>query len=138
MAEEQKEVIDFDDEEVKAVSNSGMEELDVDDLKSQWIPHPKVGEEIEFEIAKIFKDKNIKAKTKEGKPFSSALSGVDFKYTIETKDGKKYSPASWEVWGKVKALILEHGKLIKVKVKHIRDGMKEKDGEPNYEVTLIQ
>lgn len=134
MAEEK---INFEEEETKM--NSSMQELGLADLGSNWIKHPKVGEEIDLDIMKVYKDTNIKARTKEGKSFTTALSGVDFKYTIETKDGKKYSPGSWEVWNKIRDIIQKEKKMeVKVKIKHIRDGQAEKDAGDNYEVTQIE
>lgn len=149
MPEEQEKEIDFDSAEENVQQN--MEEMGVEDFESNYIPHPKVDEEIELSILKTYKDKNVKAKTKDGKPFSTALSGVEFKYTIETDNNKKYSPSSWEVWGKIRAILKEkvkEGKFnkekkefvppVKVRVKHVRDGMKHKDKEPNYVVEEIK
>ena len=139
MAEEQKEVIDFEEEERTAISDDSMEELELEDLETSWIRNPKVGEEVVLDIKKVYKDRNIKARTKEGRDFSTALSGVDYKITLEMKDGKRYSPSAWEVWGKIRRLMLQEGtKEIKVKVKHIRDGQQTKDDKDNYEVTLIK
>ena len=138
MVETQKTIsdeIDFDD---TSTVEAGMEELELADITSQYVKNPKVGESVTLEIAKVFRDKNTKAKTKEGRTFSTALSGVDYRYTLETVDGKKYSPPAWEIWGKIRALMLqEKKKNIKVMIKHVRDGNKAKDGKENYEVTLI-
>ena len=92
MAEEE---INFDSEKEvakEADKNSKREELSLDDLKSKWLPHPKVGEELVVDVVKAFKDRNINAKDKSGQAFKTNLSGVDYKITIETKDGKLYRP----------------------------------------------
>lgn len=136
MVDTQKTISDEIDFDSKA-GEAGMEELELDDITSQFVKNPKVGESITIDIAKVYRDKNTKAKTKEGRAFSTALSGVDYRYTLETVDGKKYSPPAWEVWGKIRALMLkEKKKNIKVTIKHVRDGNKAKDGKENYEVTL--
>jgi len=57
---EEQESINF--EELNEVEvNEGMEELGLEDLESSsnFIRHPKVGEEIIVDIAKVYKDKNI-------------------------------------------------------------------------------
>lgn len=137
MVETQKTIsdeIDFDNK----TGPAGMQELELGDITSQFVKNPKVGESITFEIAKVYRDKNTKAKTKEGRAFSTALSGVDYRYTLETPDGKKYSPPAWEIWGKIRALMLaQKKKNITVTIKHVRDGNKAKDGKENYEVTLV-
>ena len=154
MAEDENLVVDeeqVDFESAEENREQNMEALGADDFESGYVPHPKVGEEIELEILKAYKDKNIKAKTSEGKSFTTNLSSVDFKYTIETANGKKYSPSSWEVWGKIRAVLKqkikdkkfdektkEFNPPVRVRVKHVRDGMKERDGKENYTVEEIQ
>jgi hypothetical protein len=136
----EEEDIDFEAEgEVyKNNASSNMDELGLEDLSSGYVKHPKVGESVVIEIDKVFRDRNIKGTTKEGKVFKTSLSGVDFKYTFNLKDGTRYSPGSWEVWGKIRELMLKQKTTkIKVKIAHIKDGMKD-DGKNNYEVTLIQ
>jgi len=131
----QQDDIDFD-----KMSNAqdGMEELGLDDMGHNFLRNPKVGEELVVDISKVFKDNNVNAKTKEGRAFKTSLSGVDYKYTLETTDGKRYSPSSWEVWGAIRALMLANKtQRIMVKIKHVRDGNKVKDGNKNYEVTLL-
>lgn len=155
MAEEgQKKVdeeVDFESAEESREQN--LEVMGEEDFESGYIPHPKVGEEIEIDVLKTYKDKNVRAKTKEGKAFSSALSSVDYKFTVELSNGKKYSPSAWEVWGKIRAILkqrIKDGKFdkdkkefnppVKLRIKHAEDGFKKtksKDAKPNYEVEEI-
>ena len=149
MPEDNNGEVDFESAEESREQN--LEALGAEDYESNYIPHPKVGEGVELEILKAYKDRNIKAKTKEGKPFETSLSSVDFKYTLEQPNGKRYSPSAWEVWGKIRAILREKTKEekfdndkkefsppVKIRIKHIRDGMKEKDNESNYEVEEIK
>lgn len=143
-----EEKIDFEN-----AKNTEETALGPGDLTSNnFIKNPPVGESIVIDVKKVYKDTNITAKDpKTGQTFSTALSGTEpkgFKYTIETKEGKKYSPTSWEAWNGIKAIILpkmsdtttfdaktnEFVMPMLVKVKHIKDGFKEKEGN-SYEVT---
>ena len=115
--------IDFNAEEKKDNTNEKMEELGLDDLSSRYVKHPGVGEEIVIEVAKAYKDKNVTAKNKQGETFSTALSGVNYKITIECKDGSIYSPTSWEVWNKIRNLMQDKKSMqLKVSIKHLIDG----------------
>ena len=110
--EEGEEKINFDAEEKIAQQDDKMEEMGIDDLEARYVKHPGVGETLTLDMVKVFKDRNVTARNKQGEAFSTALSSVDYKITIETKEGKLYSPPSWEVWGKVRALILEKSKKL--------------------------
>lgn len=126
------EEIEFENE---AQAEDKIEELTLDNLGTNYIPTPKVGEEVEFVLNKIRKNKNIDATTKDGKKFKTNLTGVDYKIEYVTADGKTFSPKVWEIFGKIKAICvkLKQTSNIKLKVNHIKDGMKEKEGD-NYSV----
>ena len=117
--------------------------MNFDDLKGNWVKNPQVGQETEIlTTIKLVKNKNIDAKTKEGKAFKVNLSGVDFKVDVHTSNGV-YSPASWETWGKMKTMYREAGKIagVRFKVAHIADGMsdkKAKDEKKCYKVTWFK
>lgn len=131
---EKTEEMDFEDEEYQEVEED--DELTLDDLTSGYIGAPKVGgEAVEFEVKKVLKltgDK-LNGKTKEGKIFKKNLSNVDYGYEIVTATGEKYGLSSWEVFGKMKSIFqkLQLIEGVKLQIKHIKDGMKEKDGD-NY------
>jgi len=121
MVEEEK--IDFEAEEASAQADDDMQELGLGDLESRFVKHPGVGEKIVLDIVKAYKDKNTTATTKTGESFSTALSGVNYKITLETKDGKMYSPPSWEVWGKIRSIMQEKKTMkVKVEIEHKVDG----------------
>ena len=120
--------IDFNEEYKKDQQQSGVEDLDLDDMGSSYIKNPGVGESIILDIEKVQKDKNITAKDKEGQQFKTNLSSVDYKINVICKDGKIFCPKSWETWGKIKGLMKEQKKIqIKVKVEHVVDGSLAKE-----------
>ena len=130
----------FEKESDITFKSEGMNELKIGDFDSKWLRHPKVGESIVLDIQRMYKDTNVTGTTKEGKSFKTSLSSVDFKYTIETKDGKLYSVRAWEVFGKLKELIQAQKRIdIKVKITHIKDGQKDKNSKDgNYSVELVK
>ena len=120
--------IDFNEEYKKDQNQSGVEDLDLDDMGTNYLKNPAVGESIILDIEKVQKNKNISAKDKDGQAFKTNLSSVDYKIDIVCKDSKVFSPRSWEVWGKIKSLMKEQKKIqIKIKVEHVVDGSIAKD-----------
>jgi len=111
------------------------DELTLDDLQGNWIKNPEVGNEIEFEVKKVVKSKNVKATTREGKEFSRALSKMDYAVEIHTATNAIYTISSWEVFGKIKAIFRKNGQIAgtQIKIRHVLDGMKNKNGN-NYDV----
>jgi len=148
MANENKEV-DF--ESAEETQQQEMEAMGLDDMSSNWIPHVKVGEDIILEIKKVFKDKNIDAKDKDGRAFKTNLTGVNWKPVIETFDGKTYSCTAWEEWKKIRTIIKEKMedktlfdetkkefiKPLKIKIGHPVDGFKDKKSKENYTVEEV-
>lgn len=125
MNEEIFEAIDSAVAEQKTTNNKNEEELNLDDLGSgNWVSNPEVGKSTgKLKIQKLVKNFNIKGKTKDGQEFSTALSKVDYKIDIHTDQGI-FSPSSWEVWGKIKALARKAGEIkgASFEVEHLVDG----------------
>lgn len=119
-----------------STTTSSEVELTLDDLSKKYIKNPDVGDSIEFTTAKISKSFDIDATTKEGKKFSTALSGVDYKMVYMTANDEEYSPSAWEVVGKLNAICRKLKKIpgIEIKVKHLKDGRVVKEGD-SYEVS---
>jgi len=132
---ENTEDIDFEEEEPVSYDEDD-DALSLSDLTSGYIGAAKVGgEAVEFEVKKVIKltgDK-LMGKTKEGKVFKKNLSNVEYGYEIITATGEKYGLSSWEVFGKMKSIFqkLQLIEGVKLQIKHIKDGMKSKDGD-NY------
>jgi hypothetical protein len=119
-------------EEVESISpKSGEEELSLEDLGKKFIKAPKVGEEIQFILDKIVKSKNIDAVDKNGKKFKTNLTSVDYKIVFISNYGEELAIHSWEAIGKVTGICKKLGKIkgVELKIKHIADGMKEKNVE---------
>jgi len=120
------------EEQQKTTPMKKEEELGIDDIQGgNWVSAPRVGEKTEvLTITKMIKNYNIDAKDKEGNPFKTNLSSVDWKIDIHTDKGI-YSPGSWEAWGKIKAMCrkAEATKGIKFSVEHVADGMKDKKAQ---------
>jgi len=115
------------------------DELTLDDLQSNWVKNPKVGEQTEeLTVQKFMKNTNIHAVDKDGKPFKTNLSNVDYKIDIHTDKGI-FSPASWEVWGKIKAIARKHQRIegLRVKVKHVADGMQDKKAQKEKKCYVV-
>jgi len=147
-----EEKIDFENAK-DTNEQSGMQALGPGDLApNNYIKNPAVGEFIVIDIKKVYKDTNVSAVDSTGRQFSTALSGTDkqgepYKFTIITKEGKTYSVNVWEVWKKLRPMIENEMKdttkfnsesnefvqPVLIKVKHIKDGFKDKEGD-NYEV----
>lgn len=127
--------IDIEEDDSRIGSQNGEEELSLDDLGKKYIKSPAVGESIEFVLKKIKKSTNVDAVTKDGKKFSTALTSVNYKMIYQTSNDEEFSPKSWEVVGKINAICRKLKKIdgIKLKVTHIKDGMKDKEGD-NYNV----
>lgn len=87
------------------------EEVGLEDLQSDFLSL-RVGEEIpRLEIASIRKLTN---KTKQDN-----LSGVDYKYIIESKDKKVLRVNSWLLWKKIAAVLKEAGQIrVVLELKH--------------------
>ena len=98
------------------------EPVDIDDLQTEFL-NLRIGEEIpRLEIKEIRKLIN---KTKQDN-----LSGVDYKYIIETKDRKILKVNSWVLWRDIKATLQEAGRIDAVlELKH--------NGIEDYSVKVI-
>jgi len=132
---ENTENIDFEEEQPLSVAHDD-DALSLSDLTSGYIGAAKVGgDAVEFEVSKVIKltGKAIEGKTKEGKAFKKNLSNVDYGYEIVTSTGERYGLSSWEVFGKMKSIFQKLQKIegVKLYIKHIKDGMKSKEGD-NY------
>jgi len=114
---------------------SQVEDMNLDDLGKKYIKSPKVGEEVEFVLKKIQKNRDIDATDKDGKKFKTNLTSVDYKIDYISSEDEAFSPKSWEVVGKVNGICKKLKKIegIELKVSHIKDGMVNKDGD-NYKV----
>jgi hypothetical protein len=143
MSEEDENMIEGVDENeiVDQVKESGFDkngeaELSLEDLGKKFIKSPKVGEEVEFTLKKIVKSKNINAIDKDGKKFKTNLTSVDYKIVYVSEFDEELSIHSWEAVGKINAICKKLKKIegVRLRVKHIRDGMKEK----NVETYLVQ
>jgi hypothetical protein len=123
-------------ENVSVGSRANEEELSLDDFSKKYIKSPKVGESVEFTLKKIIQSKNIDAVDKSGRKFKTNMTSVDYKIILLTMKDEEYSPKSWEVFNKVKAICSKIGKIpgIELQIKHIKDGMKDKNNEDNYSV----
>ncbi len=87
------------------------EDVEVDNLFQEY--HTlRVGEEIpRLEISRIRKITN--------RDRDDNLAGVDFKYIIETKEGKYLRVNTWSLWKKIAAVIREAGTIhITLELKH--------------------
>lgn len=132
-----EENVNIVEESVTDLGGSQNEEiLDLDDLGKKFIKSPKVGESVEFVLKQIKKSKNIDAIDKNGKKFKTNLTSVDYKIVYVTENGEEFSPKSWETVGKVNAICKKLKKIsgIELQIKHIKDGMKEKNELDNYYV----
>jgi hypothetical protein len=131
--EEEIEISEADDNN----SNDDVEEMTLDDLGKKFIKSPKVGEDVEFVLKKIQKNRDVDATDKDGKKFKVNLTSVDYKIDYISTDGEAFSPKSWEVVGKINGICKKLKKIdgVKLKVAHIKDGMKNKEGD-NYEVKV--
>jgi len=114
---------------------SQVEDMNLDDLGKKYIKSPKVGEEVEFVLKKIQKNRDIDATDKDGKKFKTNLTSVDYKIDYISSEDEAFSPKSWEVVGKMNAICKKLKKIegVELKVSHIKDGMVNKDGD-NYAV----
>jgi len=130
-----KVTVEEPEETVSVASPGSDEELSLDDLGKKFIKNPKVGEHIEFVLGKIKKSKDINAVDKSGKSFKTNLTSVDYKMVYESTSGEEYCPKSWEVVGKINGVCKKLGKIsgVHLRVTHIKDGMKEKEGD-SYKV----
>ena len=125
------------DAEVSEVGRSSHneEELNLDDLGKKFLPSPRVGDTVIFTLDKIKKSKNVDAVDRTGKKFKTSLTSVDYKMVYVTNNGEEFSPKSWECVGKIHAICRKLKKItgIEISVRHVKDGMKEKEGD-SYEV----
>lgn len=117
------------------------EELNLDNMGGEFIKNPKVGEEIQFIVARILKNKKpgVAIDPATNKPFKTSLSSVDYSIEIRTVDDKVYSPKSWEIVGKLKAGFKHLNSVagVEVKIAHLLDGMvRENRGKEIYSVSV--
>ena len=112
--------VDFDENE-----DDG---LTLDDLSSGFISNPAVdGPAVEFTVDKVKKltGTSLIGKKSDGTTFTKNLSNVEYGYEVITSDASKYTVSSWEVFGKMKAILnkLKTIKGVKLRLTHILDGM---------------
>jgi len=88
------------------------EPVDIEDLQTEFL-NLRIGEEIpRLEIKEIRKIIN--------KSKQDNLSGVDYKYIIETKDRKILKVNSWILWTKIRAALQKAGRIdADLELKHI-------------------
>ena len=88
------------------------EPVDIEDLQTEFL-NLRIGEEIpRLEIKEIRKIIN--------KSKQDNLSGVDYKYIIETKDRKILKVNSWILWRKIRAALQKAGRIdADLELKHI-------------------
>ena len=125
------------DEEVTEIrTKSDEEELSLDDLGKKYIKSPKLNETVEFVLKKIVRSKDIDAVDKSGRKFKTNLTSVDYKIIYVTMNDEDFSPKAWEVIGKVNSICKKLGKIsgVELQIKHIKDGMKDKNSDDNYSV----
>jgi hypothetical protein len=105
--------------------------------ESSFIPHPKVGEEVDFTVKGFLKTKDTIRMGKDGKKFDIKLSSADFGVEIDDITGKTYTVPSWEELKRIlqifQKLNNESGAGVRLKIKHIADGQKSKNIQA-YEV----
>jgi len=131
---------EISEEDTIVIGSSGSdEELSLDDLGKKFIKNPKVNEEIEFTLSKIKKSKNIDATDKNGKAFKTNLTSVDYKMVYLTSQNEEYCPKAWSVVGKINGICKKLNKIdgVQLKIKHIKDGMKDKEGEAYSVKTIV-
>jgi len=135
MEDENKDIKIEEDDSAVEITGDDDTELSLEDLGKKFLPNPRVGDTVEFILKKIKKSKNIDAVDRDGKKFKTNLTSVDYKMVYVSDDDAEFSPKSWEVVGKINAICrkLKTIKGVELSVKHIKDGMKEKEGD-NYEV----
>ena len=110
--------------------------------ESSFIPHPKVGEEVEFTVKGFIKTKDTVRVGKDGKKFDIKLSSADFGVEIDDITGKTYTVPSWEELKRIlqifQKLNNERGAGIRLKIKHIADGQKSKNIQAYEVYTFIE
>jgi len=122
------------------LGDSDNDGLTLDELTAgnQFISNPKVGEEVSFTVKKVSKLEGAQCvvQKKDGGSFNKSLSNVDYCYEITTTEGATYTISSWEQFGKIKAIFKKLKKIegVELKIAHVKDGMKDRDGD-NYAVT---
>lgn len=130
----------MENEEIKMqddfLDNDANDALTLSDLSAGYVPAAKVGgDAIEFTVKQVNKltGSQLIGKKREGGTFKKNLSNVDYGYEVITASGDKYGVSSWEVFGKMKSIFQKLQKIagVKLHIKHIKDGMKDKEGD-NY------
>ena len=104
------------------IITSTSETVEFENIQTDFL-NLRIGEEIPYlEIKQIRKITN--------KNKQDNLSSVNYKYLIESHDNKILKVNSWSLWNKIKAALLEAGKLdVALNLKHI--------GIENYSVKVI-
>lgn len=116
------------------------EDMSFDDFTKggSFLKNPAVGESIEFTLSKIIKKKAKKVVNPKNpkKSFDVKMSGVDYYYEFITSKSETYTPLSWQIIGKVKAIGRKLGHLqgLNLKISHVADGFKDKDAQEIYKV----
>lgn len=104
------------------IITSTSETVDFENLQTDFL-NLRIGEEIPY-----LEIKQIRKITNQNK--QDNLSSVNYKYLIETQDNKILKVNSWSLWNKIKAALLEAGKLdVVLKLKH--------SGIEDYSVSVI-
>lgn len=133
-------VLDEDASELMK-ADDGRSEMGLNDFTNRWIKNPKVGETVEFTMAKIYRmTKNLEAVDPLTKQkFSTKLSGVDYGVEIETDDGSKFGVRNWSTYGQIKALCKLVGEIkgLKLKITHVNDGMKRENKDKDVELYRV-
>jgi hypothetical protein len=98
------------------------ETIGIEDLNSGFLSL-RIGEEIpKLEI------KSIRKLTNSGR--ADSLPGTDYKYLIETRDGKVLTVNSWVLWKKLAGVLKEAGTIeATLQLKHL--------GREDYSITLL-
>jgi len=101
-----------------------------------FIKNPAVGESVEFNLKSVTKQKSKTVKNpKTGNNMDIGLSKVDYYYDFVSDEDKTFSCSSWQILGKVKAIVKKLGKFdVKLKLSHVADGRTVSKDEPAWEV----
>lgn len=104
-------------------SISSIEYLDIEDFRNEFLS---------LRIGEVIPKLTIKRIKKLNNPFKQDnLPGVDYKYIIESTEGKVLMINSWILWKEVSSVIRQAGKVnISLELKHL--------GREDYSIKLLQ
>jgi hypothetical protein len=107
----------------------------LEDLETQFLKSPKVGEKVEFTVKgfQIVKERDelefAFEKNGKQKTATNALSNVDYGIKFTTTDNAVFWVSSWGVWGQIKAIAKKLKtmtlKNVELQIDHVLDGMVE-------------